>query len=127
MHSKVLHLFASSCALSAIFLTTLICSRCAPGEKWFVVTFIPLIIGFVVSYIWGRAVVKEADRVRAYGIITTVAAILFVMLDIVAIFKIGGDNRILLVALTASMFQGMFITYMAGRASIHSATIMDVY
>lgn len=122
MRSKVLHLLATFCGLSAIFLTSLICSKCATGEKWFVLTFIPLIVGFVISYVWGRLAVEEKQRVRAYSIITTVNAIIFIVLDIAAIFRLGADSRILLVALTATMFQGMYITYMAGRASIQSTT-----
>ena len=115
MNNSMFHVFAACSFAGAMFITALVTARCPREHKWFGATFVPIIVGFTASYLWGRSV-KNTTRAMICATTMYVAAAVFIALDLFAIFRIHDHNTVL-VGLSGLMTQGLFLTFKAGRAS----------
>ena len=106
-------LFAAFSAFGAIALTALVTAWCPKEHKWIAVIFVPIVVGFVASYVWGRSI-RNTNRAMICATATYLAAGVFLAFDLFAIFRIHAYQTAL-VALTALMSQGLYLTFQAGR------------
>ena len=115
MHKYLLNYFALSCALGALILTSYVSASCDAHQRWFAVTILPVVTGFTSSFLWGREAGRKI-RTTPYTVLTFGSLMLFFGVTLYSIMQLP-RYRVMLLGLTVTTFQGIFITYHAGRSA----------
>lgn len=119
--TRLIYAFAVLNAFATLFLTSIITTKCDSHQKWFAVIFVPLIVGFVSSFYLGRAS-DSNEGITLNATIVVLSIMMFIFLEVSAIFRMHPDNRIFLIALSAMTIQGQYIAYRSGVASSRVTT-----
>lgn len=114
------HLLASFCLVGFVTLQTLLLIRAHDNKdpvrrNWFIAAYVPALLAFIAPYIWARTSIQSHWSLYSCAVsFFSIGA--YWLVNILAITKMEGSDRIILLSLTAVVTIGLALSYKAARS-----------